>query len=426
MRKTTIKTILTAALLALSGSAAAEDTDGIYIDDVTVTPGQSQAVAINYSFNDLVYYGFEITLMLPDGSPAHIVKVSDEGQEQLDCELSDALGPSGAEFTLYSFDNGADGYLFRGLSLKSNTIPPGDGEILSFNIEAGGDVTVGASFEVTVKEARFAFKNADTGELEWKLFDPFTFKVTVSDRIVLDENSTKAPQQSDGAVNVTVLRTINANEWSTICLPFTINSENYLKVFGGLNAEVAEFTGFEIEFTDEDDMSPNAINLLFTTFTPSGRKPLRGGTPYLIRVGSKVESFNVDDVTVSPATSPVAKEDADGLRGSFVGTLFKTVVPADALFISGNNFWYSTGKTNIKAFRGWFELEAILGQDLSFANVGFMVDGDPVSVEDAGFVVRPPRGDVYTVQGQFVGRDVDLGTLPTGIYIVNGKKLFIK
>jgi len=66
-------------------------------------------------------------------------------------------------------------------------------------------------------------------------------------------------------------------------------------------------------------------------------------------VSSTIESFDVEDVVINPATTPVNKADADGLQGSFVGTLAKTVVPADALFISGNKFWYSTGKTNKKA-----------------------------------------------------------------------------
>lgn len=424
MRIKPIKTIVAAALLAISGSALAEGSDGITIDDVTVAPGQTQSVTINYSFNDMVYHGFEMILVFPDGSPSHIVKVSDEGQEQLDCTLSDALSKEGAEFTLYSFDYGTDGYLFRSLSLKSNTIPLGEGELLSFNIEANAEATVGEKFSVTVQEARFAFKNETTDELEWKYFDPFTFDVTISDRVILDENSTKVPQASDGPADVTVLRTINPNEWSTICLPFTMTPSIFEAAFDGNTVEVAEFTGFETEYSSLDDLSPDAITLDFTVFKPTARKPLRSGTPYLIRVSEKVETIEADAVTISPTLSSVSKQDADGLNGSFVGTLGKTVVPADALFISGNKFWYSVGKTNIKAFRGWFELEPVLGKDLSLTNVGFTVDGDPVSVDGIPAFIPQPRGDIYTIQGQYVGRDVK--SLPRGIYVVDGKKLYVK
>ena len=294
MRIKSIKTFLAAALLAISGSALAEGTDGITIDDVTVAPGQSQAVTINYSFNDMVYHGFEIILVFPDGSPSHIVKVSDEGQEQLDCTLSDALGEDGAEFTLYSFDNGADGYLFRSLSLKSNTIPLGVGELLSFNIEADAEAAVGEKFSVTVQEARFAFKNETTDELEWKYFDPFTFDVTISDRVILDENSTKVPQASDGPADVTVLRTINPNEWSTICLPFTMTPSIFEAAFDGNTVEVAEFTGFETEYSSLDDLSPDAITLDFTVFkpTPLTITPLKGTTVFRRRVPFTVKRSN--------------------------------------------------------------------------------------------------------------------------------------
>ena len=426
MKKTTFKTILAAALLGIAGSAAAQGTDGISIDDVTVMPGQSQAVSISYSLNELVYYGFEITLQMPDGSPAHIVKLADDGQEQLSCNLCEALGATGAEFTLYSFDDGSGNYLFRSLSLKSNAIPSGEGELLTFNIEADAAAAIGESFEVEVTEARFAYLDEATDKMAWKVFNPFTFTVTVSDRVILDENSAKAPQASDGAVDVTVLRTIKANEWSTLCLPFNMTATMFSTVFDGLDAKVAEFTGFETLYSSDDDTSPDAINVQFTTFTPNVRKPLRAGTPYLIKLGTAVESFDVDGVTINPALSSVNKADADGLQGSFIGTLAKTVVPADALFISGNNFWYSTGKTNIKAFRAWLELEPVVGKDLSFTNVGFLVDGDPTAVENVDVAVGQPRGDVFTVQGQLVGRGIDPTTLPAGIYIVNGKKLFIK
>ena len=68
----------------------------------------------------------------------------------------------------------------------------------------------------------------------------------------------------------------------------------------------------------------------------------------------------------------------------------------------------------------------MVGKDLSFTNVGFLVDGDPTAVENVDVAVGQPRGDVFTVQGQLVGRGIDPTTLPAGIYIVNGKKLFIK
>ena len=33
---------------------------------------------------------------------------------------------------------------------------------------------------------------------------------------------------------------------------------------------------------------------------------------------------------------------------------------------------------------------------------------------------------VYTINGQYVGRNADLNTLPKGVYIINGQKKIVK
>ena len=46
---------------------------------------------------------------------------------------------------------------------------------------------------------------------------------------------------------------------------------------------------------------------------------------------------------------------------------------------------------------------------------------DGVEINDAA-----RQGDVYTLNGELVGRNLDLNTLPKGLYIVNGKKIVVK
>ena len=50
-------------------------------------------------------------------------------------------------------------------------------------------------------------------------------------------------------------------------------------------------------------------------------------------------------------------------------------------------------------------------------------DFDTTAIDD---VITSTTGDVFTLQGVHVGKDIELNTLPKGIYIVNGKKLMIK
>ena len=53
-----------------------------------------------------------------------------------------------------------------------------------------------------------------------------------------------------------------------------------------------------------------------------------------------------------------------------------------------------------------------------------MIDDAPTSIE--GIESANVDGDVYTLQGIYVGRDVDKNRLPKGIYIIDGKKTFVK
>ena len=114
------------------------------------------------------------------------------------------------------------------------------------------------------------------------------------------------------------------------------------------------------------------------------------------------------------------------MYGTFYGTYHaQTTVPENGLFISDNKFWYSTGKTKMKAFRGWFEFEDVLADvEAAGANIDFTFDGTTGIRE-----IREKsqaEGAVYTLQGQYLGKDIDLKKLPRGIYIVNGKKQVIK
>ena len=88
------------------------------------------------------------------------------------------------------------------------------------------------------------------------------FKVTVTDRITLDENSTTAPMARTG-VNVTVKRTIKAGEWSTICLPFAMTKDQADAAFGS-DAIIKQYTNYTADI-DENTLIPQAITLNFST-----------------------------------------------------------------------------------------------------------------------------------------------------------------
>ena len=255
-----------------------------------------------------------------------------------------------------------------------------------------------------------------------------TFNVKIVDRISFDETAEELPSFTAGTkANVRMARTIKANQWSTIVLPFTLTKAKAEAAFGS-DVQLAEFSGFTVDYgDDEENVTPLSIVVNFSTYTMTARKSMTGGKPFLIKTSQNVESFEADDVTLVGEVSDVERSDENDTAGKFTGSLTKTMVPADGLFIAGNKFWYSTGETTINAFRGWFELGAVLGKDTDFgAKIGFSIDDIPTSIDGMASDALRQQGDVYTVDGLYIGRDVPMNRLEKGIYIVNGKKIVIK
>ena len=225
---------------------------------------------------------------------------------------------------------------------------------------------------------------------------------------------------AESGANVLVKRTINADEWSTICLPFAMSSEQVKAAFGD-DVKLADFDGVETTFDDAD----NVVNIQakFNDVTA-----IEANHPYIIMVSKKIEKFTVDNVDIIPEEDEAYIEFDNGKSGSrrvlysgFYGTYHaETTLDEFMLFLSENKFWYSKGKTKMKAFRAYFDFVDVLTE-----------------VENAGARISMTFGDVTTGIG--VGGDVDAPTAiydmlgrkvdkPSrkGLYIKNGEKVVIK
>lgn len=294
-------------------------------------------------------------------------------------------------------------------------IPAGEIAIATAEIEADASLALG-TYDVTI--SNFEFLGYSGGAEDKKIAD-VTFKVIVTDRMILAENASQAPSAATD-VNVTVKRTIKAGEWSTICLPFAMTKTKFQTAFG-TDAELKEYKGYSTEM-DWDTATPTAITLQFGDFEwKNFVTKTAAGTPYLIKTTKDIESFDVDKVTILTELTDVSAGDTDnGFAGKFKGVIAKTTVPDKGLFISGNKFYYSTGATKIKAFRGWFNLEAIYNVpfDLS-APVFLSFDGETTGINGVHGLFED--GAFYDLNGMKVEN-------PTkkGVYIQNGKKVVVK
>ncbi len=410
----TIKLLFTLALLNIMGNTYA---DNLSVQDFTIAPGDTKAISIELVNPGSEYIMVEFWLSLPEGVS---IPMDDDGYYV-------AEGNSSRFTRTHSLEvNYQDGYYhFLIFSSRNAALVGNSGELVSATIEAAPNVETG-TYEAKIFNQ--LYNDPDKNEVTP---EDVTFNITIEagdGRLHFAETDTSLPTYTAGEKgDITMTRNINADEWSTLVLPFNLTKANATKVFGD-DVQFAKFSGFEVDYgDDEENVTPLAITVLFSSYTIPARGNLAGGTPVLIKTGKNISEIKLDDVTLARSVTNVETTDENGTPGKYIGTFVKTVVPEDGLFLSGNKFWYSTGKTNIKAFRGWFELGAVLDKETDFgANIGFMVDGIPTSVDGIPAFMTKSIGDVYTIQGQYMGRDIDLKRLPHGIYIINGKKRVIK
>lgn len=118
-------------------------------------------------------------------------------------------------------------------------------------------------------------------------------------RTTLDEDSISAPEASDGAVDVLVKRTIKANQWSTICLPFGMTEAQMKEAFGN-DVELADFVGCDVTYTDETEENVQSINVKFESVAA-----IEANHPYIIKVSENIAEFTADDVIISPDEASV-------------------------------------------------------------------------------------------------------------------------
>lgn len=400
------KIILSVALMVAAIGTKAES---LQVKDVVIPQNGTASIEIELDNPNLVFEGFTFAMQLPDG----LVPVMD-GEGNPSFEKGERMATKSPQSGYSADDNVAKFALLTNGTAISGT----SGLLIAPNVRLSADAAVGTKFTVILTEIKFTTPVPDTEEL-----DDVTFTVTVGEpvdtRTVLDELSTTMPEAANG-VDVRVKRTIKANEWSTLVLPFAMTAEQVKSAFGN-DVQLADFTGYTIEEDEEENIVGIQVNSSAITAVQANR-------PCLIKVSTKVEEFTVDGVDISPEDEPEnAVVDKRKEWSKLVGTYVAgTEVPEYCLFLNGNNFWYSTGATNMKAYRAYFDFSDVLTEvEYAEAKIRIIVNGNATAIESIGANGEEPQG-VYTLQGVSLGENVDVDNLPKGVYVVNGKKVIVK
>lgn len=405
-------------LAVLAGFAAGAQAENITIDPVNVVHGGTARLKIGVDVADAsdTYYAFQMNIKLPEG-----FTMTTNGDGDPIMTYTDRIGNNFTNVTNYREDMGV--YAVAGVHSGTAGIAAGTGPILYLTVEAAGTVKDG-TYTGTISHIVFTNKNDQSVD-----FTDATFSIVVSNNVTLDEASTDPLTAISEQCNVTVKRTINANEWSTLVLPFAMSGDELTAAFGS-TAKLAEFTEWESSEETDDEDYPLSLSMVFKSKALSDG--LEANHPVLIRLDHNVAQFTVAGKTISPESKPTLTvyrtNKSSGKRNiaTFVGSYNPMTLDKETLFLSGNKFYYSVGKTKMDGFRAYFSVYDVVSEyysATSSAKINLVVDGEVTGIGAVRQKADAPRG-IYTIGGQYVGENA--GALPAGVYIMDGRKVLVK
>lgn len=271
------------------------------------------------------------------------------------------------------------------------------------NIEISGAKTFTITFAANGKNNRFFLdevmvKNvAESGE---------------TTTIELDENSESNTLEAKTGVNVTLKRSMVANEWNTICLPFNVSKEKAQTAFGE-GVKIAELNAGSTGTT----LSFNSVNEISAT------------KPYLIKPSKENTSNEYVFENVNVVADDINKkyEITEGYL-AFKGIYNMMDITKDvvdnvdatyyAAFLGAGNKIYKAGTGKTKGFRAYFAIP----NSASASALRVVIDGTATSIKNIDSEVVKSNAPVYNLQGQ----RVDGNNLTPGIYVKAGKKFVVK
>lgn len=400
MKRTTLALCM---LLSYVSFAAAEH---LSVENFLIPQGRKAALVIKYHFTEEgVYSGYQFRIELPEG-----MTTVPNGDGMPTYTAGECHG-STYSITLRD-DGGSVGLV--AYSTNSTPLKGSEGVLITIPIQCSDALPVGSAYDAKVTGIQFSNKDG----VNTTFMDDVVFTITVASPdtpdVVLDETSTSLPEISSDEVIVKVKRTIKAGEWNTICLPFSMTEEQVYEAFGE-DVQLMEF----IEYEADDDLT--SINVIFDG-AYLDEDGFLANYPYIIKTSKDITEFTVV-ATIEPDEEEAIAEYIIRRKvyGTFYGTLKSgTIIPEYCLFLSANKFYYSSGKTPIMGFRGYFEFVDILSSMENAATAITLRLGEETTslkMLENGVVTEDK---IYDLQGRVVENPSN------GIYIINNKKIIIR
>ena len=265
------------------------------------------------------------------------------------------------------------------------------------NKSAGNSVS-----QATYKYIRILDKDSSDDNGVPLLTTPVTF--AESEEESESSTSTISTYSNKYLADLTLTRTLTADEWNTFCVPFSVYAEG-MSGFGE-NFEVKKFK----------EVSGNSMILENAT-------SIEAGQPYLVRPKTKdiknPKFVNAQITEVSPATNV-----SNNSTFNFIGVYGKHTFTSDNastsyILVSGGNLVNPQENTTMKGMRAYF----------TYTKTGqvaprVVIDGVETALTEVISSEEISDGRIYNLRGMYVGNDES--KLAKGVYIMNGKKIVLK
>ena len=231
---------------------------------------------------------------------------------------------------------------------------------------------------------------------------------------------------------VKIARKMVANRWTTCVLPFSLNRQQVDAIFGPAYS-AAYPQGTQILYFDR--VEGNKVY-----FVRHAYNTIVAGKPFLIKPTKDVTSINTAEIPDYPYVTIENTKPEDWCTGN--GYTWASSYSNDMTVQEGDGFISNQDGTfknfigasgTQKGFRGYLKrlgtqtgAKPMMLQVVNSSNVDGN-NGETTGIEDliidADGQLMPANGKVYNINGQLVSENANsFQSLPSGIYIINGKK----
>lgn len=294
----------------------------------------------------------------------------------------------------------------------------------TFNVKAGKTYYL-YNFGSKIGFYGFSFDEDETKPT----VDEFTFND--------DQTNTIKATEAGHVAKVTINRSMKKDVWTTCVLPFSLNVHQVDAIFGDTYKSGSE-NGTQILYFDHVENGK-------VYFVRHAYNTIVANKPFLIKPSNDVESISTAAATDYPYVTIEATKNEKGKPDDWCtgnGYTWASSYSNDMKVQEGDGFISNQDGTFknfegasgiLKGFRGYLKrinnsasAKHIMLQVVNSSNVDGD-NGETTGIEDliidADGQLMPANGKVYNINGQLVSEDANsFQSLPSGIYIINGKK----